>query len=116
MRHVDPENHEACVVCGESLRWVVDRDCITNKVNCKGHALLIISKQEEHCHEDIDNCCGVWLDDNEDAHTCIGMCDQEPTVEVRLIDGGKLDHAKFFHDNFQDKLDPETDFKNWDDH
>ena len=77
LRHVDPENHEACVACGESLRWVIDRDPINNKVIYKGCALLIISKQEEHCREDIDNYHCVWSDDEEVAHTCIVPCANE---------------------------------------
>ena len=61
---------------------------------------MLISKKEEHCHEDIANCECVFLDDEEVAHTCIGIFNQEPTIEVLLVDGGKLDCAKFCHENF----------------
>ena len=109
MRCIDPETSEAFVVCGEPLRWFVD----PQKKSYKGHALLLIPKEDECCRENNDNYACVFLDDDEVAHTCIGTCDQVSNIEVLLIDGRKIDHAELFEENFPDTL--KFKLTNWDD-
>ena len=116
LRYVDPENQEAHLICDNKLRWVHQKNGSSKKTDCKGYALIIIPKHEEFISEDIDNYEVVWFTDMEEAHTCIGVCDQEPHIEVRAIDGSLVDKLNFFKENFQDKLDAETHFKDWNDY